>query len=76
MELEAVTAELAHATGLRGRSRSFTGQEERARTAVRKAIKRALDEIEAADPEVGRALWASIRTGYSCCYMPDDSPAR
>ena len=70
VELEALTAELAHATGLRGRSRSFTGPEERARTAVRKAIKRALDAIEEADPEIGGTLRASIRTGYRCCYAP------
>jgi tetratricopeptide (TPR) repeat protein len=70
VELEALTAELAQATGLRGRSRSFTGPEERARTAVRKAIRRALDVIEAADPEVGSGLRASIQTGYSCRYTP------
>jgi tetratricopeptide (TPR) repeat protein len=74
LELEAVTAELTRATALQGRPRSFAGPEERARTAVRKAIKRALNEIEAADPEIGRTLRASIRTGYSCCYTPGDAP--
>jgi tetratricopeptide (TPR) repeat protein len=73
LELEAVRAELTRATALRGRPRSFAGPEERARTAVRKAIKRALDEIEAADPEIGGMLRASIRTGHSCCYAPGDA---
>jgi hypothetical protein len=65
-----VTAELGRATGLGGRSRSFTGPAERARTAVRKALKRALDEIEAADLEIGGELRAGIRTGHSCSYTP------
>lgn len=74
VELEALLSELARATGLRGRSRSFTGPEERARTAVRKAIKRALDEIAAADREMGDLLRAAIRTGYSCSYDPGAVP--
>jgi tetratricopeptide (TPR) repeat protein len=74
IELDALRAELGRATGLGGRSRSFAGPEERARTAVRKAIKRALDEIEAADPEIGGVLRASIQTGYSCCYLPNATP--
>src|SRR4029077_19379013 len=39
-ELETLTRELARATGLGGRIRSFADAPERARTAVRKAIKR------------------------------------
>jgi hypothetical protein len=74
IELDALRAELGRATGLGGRSRSFAGPEERARTAVRKAIKRALDEIEAADPEIGGVLRESIQTGYSCCYLPNAAP--
>jgi len=70
LELDAVTAELTRVTGLGGRPRSFAGPAERARTAVRKAIKRALDEIAAADPELGRHLRETIRTGYSCSYAP------
>jgi tetratricopeptide (TPR) repeat protein len=70
MELDALTEELDRATGLGGRARSFAGPEERARTAVRKAIKRALDEIDMADPEIGRVLRGSVRTGYRCRYEP------
>jgi hypothetical protein len=70
-ELDALAAELDRATGLGARSRAFTGPGERARTAVRKAIKRALDEIEAADPEIGGVLRPTIRTGSRCSHIPD-----
>jgi hypothetical protein len=67
-ELAALTRELARATGLGGRLRSFADAPERARTAVRKAIKRAIDEIAAANPVVGRHLASRIETGMVCCY--------
>jgi len=50
---------------------------ERARLAVTKAIKAALTRIEAADPELGRYLAATVRRGYVCAYRPDSrSPIR
>jgi hypothetical protein len=67
-ELATLTRELAAATGLGGRARSFAAAPERARTAVRKAIKRAIDEISAANPLVGRHLALQIETGATCCY--------
>jgi hypothetical protein len=70
LELDALMDELGRATGLGGRARTFAGPAERARTAVRKAIKRALDEIEAADPAIASTLRASIRTGHTCSYVP------
>lgn len=79
-ELAALVRELARATGLGGRLRSFADSPERARTAVRKAIKRAIDDLEAANPAVGRHLAARVETGMLCCYhrariasAPDDS---
>ena len=69
-ELDALAAELARTTGLGGRDRGFAGPAERARTSVRKAIKRSLDEIEQADPVLGASLRASITTGATCCYQP------
>jgi hypothetical protein len=71
VELDALAAELDRATGLGARHRAFTGPAERARTAVHKAIKRALDEIEAADPEIGSVLRPTIRTGSRCSHIPD-----
>ncbi|GAB3247219.1 ATP-binding protein [Kineosporia babensis] len=69
-EREWLIAELAAATGRGGRSREFAGSAERARTAVAKAIRRALERIEVQHAELGRRLRAEIRTGMSCCYEP------
>jgi hypothetical protein len=62
--------ELTAATGLGGRPRRFSDDEERARVAVGKAIRRALTNIEAADPALGAELRAGIQTGRRCCYHP------
>jgi hypothetical protein len=67
-ELGALTRELARAAGLGGRMRSFVDAPERARTAVRKAIKRAIDEISLNDAAVGEHLARRIETGAVCCY--------
>jgi len=68
VELEKLTRELGRALGLGGRSRTFADVSERARTAVRKAIKRAIDEISTANPAIGQHLAATISTGALCCY--------
>jgi len=44
---------------------------ERARLAVTKAIKAALARIDAAHPELGRHLTATVRRGYVRVYLPD-----
>ena len=67
-ELAALKLQLGRALGLGGRIRSFADAPERARTAVRKAIKRALDEISASNPAVSRHLASRIVTGSVCCY--------
>jgi len=67
-ELEALTRELALASGLGGRSRAFADMPERARTAVRKALKRALEQIAAANPVIGQHLVERIETGAICRY--------
>jgi hypothetical protein len=69
-EREGLAGELAAATGIGGRARSFAGNEERARIAVGKAIRRALDRIAEADPAIGDRLRATIRTGLRCSYQP------
>jgi tetratricopeptide (TPR) repeat protein len=74
IELDAVVAQIEEATGLGGRPRSFTNEQERARTSVRKAIKRAIDEIRAADPVLGGILDAAVVTGSVCMYTPASSP--
>ncbi|MFF0520989.1 hypothetical protein ACFYTC_19945 [Actinomadura nitritigenes] len=68
-ERDWLIAELASATGLGGRTRRFADDEERARIAVGKAIRRALDRVAAADPALGAELRAHVRTGLRCCYL-------
>jgi tetratricopeptide (TPR) repeat protein len=67
-ELLTLTRELGRAAGLGGRVRSFADAPERARTAVRKAIKRAIDEISVASPALGEHLARRIETGSTCRY--------
>jgi len=70
-ELARLTQELGRASGLSGRIRSFADAPERARTSVQKAVKRAIDEITAANPSVGQHLARRIETGTFCCYRPE-----
>lgn len=68
---------LASATGLGGRVRNFTGNEERARISVGKAIRRAIQRIADADLMLGEELRVTVHTGRLCCYQPrDDRPVR
>jgi tetratricopeptide (TPR) repeat protein len=71
LELDLLVDELESATGLSGRPRTFADPTERARTAVRKAIKRALDTIDDANPTIADHLRATIVTGTTCAYTPD-----
>jgi hypothetical protein len=76
IEIEALTQELAKATGLGGRSRSLPSPGERARVAVTKAIKVAIDKVRENSPSLAAHLGASIRTGRVCSYHPpEDGPA-
>jgi len=63
-----LAAELAATTGLGGRSRTFGDADERARISVGKAIRRALAQIEQADPLIGGRLRDGVRTGARCSY--------
>jgi hypothetical protein len=62
--------ELAGATGMSGRPRSFADEAERARISVGKAIRRALARITDADPVIGDQLQQAVRTGVRCSYWP------
>ena len=69
-EIDALTKELARGVGLGGRSRRAAAASQRARQAVRKAIKAALDRISQSDPEFGSIFFQSIKTGHFCSYRP------
>jgi tetratricopeptide (TPR) repeat protein len=70
-ERAALVAELKGAAGLAGRRRAFSDEAERARVNVTRTIRQALDQILAADPDTGRHLLASVRTGIRCSYQPN-----
>jgi tetratricopeptide (TPR) repeat protein len=69
-EREWLVAQLATASGLGGRTRSFPDGAERARVAVGKAIRRALVRISDADAVIGEHLRHAVHTGVRCSYWP------
>lgn len=71
-----IAAELSTTTGPGCRRRAFPGNAERARIAVGKAIRRALDRITEADPVIGAELRRTIQTGGNCCFRPSMSARR
>jgi hypothetical protein len=70
-EIEFIAEQFAAAVGLGGRDRPAGADAERARLAVTKGIKAALQKIRANHPAVARHLAASIKTGAFCSYSPD-----
>jgi tetratricopeptide (TPR) repeat protein len=72
-EFDALVDQLESAAGLAGRSRAFADPAERARTSVSKAIKRAIDVIDDADPAIASVLGDTVDCGVLCSYVPDPS---
>jgi hypothetical protein len=71
-ERDAVAGELTRALGLGGRARTFAAPAERARSAVQKAIRRAIDTIRDRDPSLGSDLRRTVSTGTGCSYQPGE----
>jgi inorganic triphosphatase YgiF len=69
-ERDWLLSELAAATGLARRARTFSHEHERARLSVSKAIHRTLTAITRADPAIGAHLSRCIGTGNHCSYRP------
>ncbi|HEX2671459.1 MAG TPA: hypothetical protein VHM25_11335, partial [Polyangiaceae bacterium] len=69
-EREAIEDALKTALGLGGRARA-SGSAERARSAVGKALKRALQTVVDVCAEAGAHLTRGVRTGTFCVYDPD-----
>lgn len=69
-EIQAITDYLASVVGLGGRDRKTSSETERARSAVTKCIKKAIQKIGDAIPSLGYHLAARIKTGYFCSYNP------
>ncbi|MDH4144345.1 MAG: ATP-binding protein [Acidimicrobiia bacterium] len=70
-EAEALAQELERTKALGGNSRDFADADERARTAVRKAIVRALSELEDVAPLAAGYLRPRIITGTTCQFSLD-----
>ncbi len=69
-ERDWLTSEIASATGLAGRTRSFADSHERARLAAGKAIRRTIQHVADADAMIGDHLRHAVRTGARCSYWP------
>ena len=69
-EVQAIADYLASAVGLGGRDRKTSSDTERARSAVTKSIRKAIQKISDAIPSLGYHLAARIKTGYFCSYNP------
>jgi hypothetical protein len=75
-EIDQLVDHVESQLGLAGRSRRFADARERARTAVQKAIRRAIHRIGQTAPTLAEGLASSVRTGSVCRYEPvDDMPA-
>jgi hypothetical protein len=70
-ELDAMISELTAAYGLGGRVRRSPDHVERARKAVGRRLRDAMNRIAHAHPRLGRHLDASIHTGAFCAYQPE-----
>jgi hypothetical protein len=70
-EREFLLRELAHAVGMGGRDRRAGAASERARSAVTRALRLALQRMRRHDAALADHLDRTIRTGTYCVYLPD-----
>lgn len=70
-EMDLLVEELARGEGLAGRARRAGSASERARQAITKALKAAVERIDRYSPALGRHLASTVRTGTYCRYDPD-----
>lgn len=71
-ERDALLAELRSAAGLGGRTRRLGDEAERARKTVTARIRDALRKLDELHPALAAHLRASVTTGSSCRYAPED----
>ncbi len=72
-EIEFLGAELSRAVGLGGRGRRAGGAAERARSAVQRRIRNALDRIAENAPPLSEYLEQTVKTGTFCVFRPKRS---
>lgn len=68
---DALVTELTSAYGLGSRARHFNDPAERARWAVTKQLRTAIERIAETHPRLGRHLTNAVRTGRYCSYQPE-----
>jgi hypothetical protein len=68
---EFLLAELGRAVGLSGRIRQVSDDAERARTAVFRSIRYAIERLGEHSPRLAEHLRRSVSTGTWCRYLPD-----
>jgi hypothetical protein len=71
-EMETIAAEIARANGPGGRARRGESAVDRARSAVQRRVKDAVERIAEGDAELGAWLRRAVRTGNYCSYRPGD----
>jgi tetratricopeptide (TPR) repeat protein len=71
LEIDALTEQLTRAIGLRGRPRQGDDAAERARKAITRRIRHAINRLASRHPELAAHLEHSIRTGRFCSYSPE-----
>jgi tetratricopeptide (TPR) repeat protein len=64
-------AELSRSVGLGGRTRTYGGAAERARTSVSRSLRYALERLSRHHPTLTAHLEQSVHTGTYCRYEPD-----
>ena len=69
-EMETIARELARASGRGGRARRAESAVDRARSAVQRRIKDALQRIAEQDAELGAWLQRAVSTGNYCSFRP------
>jgi tetratricopeptide (TPR) repeat protein len=69
-ELDFLVAELARGVGLGGRARRGGSATERARSAVQRRLRNALERIEQQSPALASYLGQTVKTGIHCVFMP------
>jgi 7-cyano-7-deazaguanine synthase in queuosine biosynthesis len=71
---ERIEAELTVATGFGGRARAYGTDREKARQAVRRSIKQAIEKIADVHPDLGHHFERTVTTGWFCAYRPEQPP--
>jgi len=69
-EIEFLSRELGRAVGLSGKTRRAGAAAERARSAVQRRLKHALERIGAHSEPLAKFLERSLRTGNYCVFIP------